>query len=78
MVGPFLRRRSCAGRRDVTRDDLCRQRVAAGTGFCGKTARNAAQRLLHAASGIDLDEQHLRETSAVESEARLELVVRVS
>jgi len=46
-------------------------------GFGGKTARDAAQLLLHAASGIDLDEQHLLETSAVESEARLELVVRV-
>jgi hypothetical protein len=47
-------------------------------GFGGKTAREAAQRLLHAKTGVDLDEQHLVETSAIESEGRLDLLVRVS
>lgn len=46
--------------------------------FGGTTPREAAQRLLHATSGIDLEEQHLVETSAAESEGRLDLVVQVS
>lgn len=47
-------------------------------GFGGKTPREAAQRLLHATSGIDLDEQYIAETSAVETEGRLDLMVRVT
>ena len=47
-------------------------------GFGGKTARDAAQRLLRAKHGVDLDEHHVVETSAVESEGRLDLMVRVS
>ncbi|WP_425613609.1 hypothetical protein NA78x_003444 [Anatilimnocola sp. NA78] len=46
-------------------------------GFGGKTAREAARRLLHASAQADLDEVHLIETSASESNGRLDLVVRV-
>ncbi|QDU28847.1 hypothetical protein ETAA8_39520 [Anatilimnocola aggregata] len=46
-------------------------------GYGGKTAREAARRLLHDSAIVDLDEGHLIETSAVESDGRLELVVRV-